>query len=44
MVTYGYIRKRFPISETDQIVQIMAYKCEELFFESQSLLETTELK
>lgn len=44
MVTYGYIRKRFPISETDQIVQIMAYKCEELFFESQSLLETTELE
>lgn len=44
MATYGYVRKGFPCNETEQLTQIMVYQCDELFFESSSLLDAMELE
>ncbi|MBP1040232.1 recombinase family protein [Vagococcus sp. BWB3-3] len=44
MTRYGYIRKGFPYSETDQIRQVMTRDCEELFFEGGTLLEVQQLE
>ncbi|MBP1042814.1 recombinase family protein [Vagococcus sp. BWB3-3] len=43
MAIYGYVRKGFPNNETEQLTSVMTYSCDELFFESSSLLEATEL-
>lgn len=44
MTTYGYIRKGFPMSETDQLTELLTYGCDEFFLEDYFLKNDKELE
>ncbi len=41
---YGYVRKEYPKETTQQIQQLMQYKCEKLFIEENDLYKVEELQ
>lgn len=43
MAIYGYLRREFPRSMTDQLTVISSYKCDDLFIESEDIFDQTEL-
>lgn len=44
MSVYGYVRKDYPYSLTTQVMSIIKFECDEIFFEERNFSKTIELE